>query len=796
MFKNYLLITIRSMMKNKLYIFINIFGMAISIAACIVAYFHYDFNATFDHNHKNKGAVYRINTTREFQGESTTYGYVPMGLGNAIKENIADVDKVIRYSPSGADFRIKDELFNGGLQYVDPEFFDAFTFDFIDGDAASIKDKGTILLSEKTARKYFNDVKVAGQPLTQLLDSGKTREYIVGGVFKDQPSNSSFGFELAFANYTNQFTPGDLDYNENSWKYRNTTFVMISNKSRVQAVEEQIQPYKENNNKIREDFIIKSFSLDPFVGMAVRDSYQNRPGTWTREGSPIAAVIGLSMMGILILLLSCFNLTNTSIAISSGRLKEIGVRKVMGSERKHLIIQFLGETIFVCFIALIIGVIIAELFLIPAFNNMWVGDIEIITNYFGNLDFTFFMIGLLLIVGILAGSYPAFYISKFQSVSILKGKLKFGGTNLFMRVLLTLQFAISLIGIVCSFAFISNAEYQNNFDLGFNKSGVIYTRVENRSDFETYRNALQRNPEITSISGSAHHFFSNYYNDPIKSGESQIESDILDVDENYINTVGLTLVEGRNFYKDSETDRKESVIVTEEFVKKFGWDKPIGKEIIWMDTVRLYVIGVTKNVYTSGLWEPLEPTMLRYGKEDPIQYIQVSAPAEKIVEINKFMESTWKELFPNRMYNARYMDEEVVEATTVNVNIVKMFVFLGIVALFLSATGLFTMVSLNIIKRMKEIGVRKVLGASIANISKVINLEFVIILSIACVLGAFLGALMAEALMGSIWNYFQKTTTETMLISVSIMIFASFASIGFKTYNTARMNPAKTLRDE
>lgn len=795
MLKNYFLITLRSMMKNKLYIFINIFGMAISIASCIVAYFHYDFNKTFDNNHVNASSIYRVNSTREFQGEVTTYGYVPMGLGNAILENNSDVDKVARYSPSGANFRVKDELFAGGIQYVDPEFFDLFTFDFLDGNAQSIKESGTILLSEEIALRYFNDVKVAGQPLTQLLDSGRVKEYIVGGVFKDQPSNSSFGFELAFTNYQNQFTPGNQDFHENSWKYRNTLFIQIADPSRVNVVESQIQTYAENNNKVREDFLIKKFELDPFVGMAVRDSYENKPGTWTREGSPISAVIGLSMMGILILLLACFNLTNTSIAISSGRLKEIGVRKVMGSERKHLIAQFLGETIFVCFISLIIGIAVAELFLIPTFNMMWDG-IEIITNYFGNLDFTLFMIGLLLVVGILAGAYPAFYISKFQSVSILKGSVKFGGTNPLMRVLLTLQFAIALIGIVCSFAFVDNARFQQSFDLGFNKSGVVYTQVENRSDYETYRNELLKNPDIHSVSGSEHHFFESYYNDPIKSEENQIEVDILNVGDDYVKTVGLTILEGRDFEKNSETDRRESVLVTEELVKKFGWNEALGKEIIWMDTVKLYVIGVIKNVYSSGLWEKLEPTMIRYGQEDPIRYVQVSADASKIVAINDFMEKTWKEIFPNRMYNGEYLDEQVVEANTVNNNIVKMFVFLGIVALFLSATGLFTMVSLNIIKRMKEIGVRKVLGASIANITKVINLQFVIILLIACCLGAVAGAYMAEMLMGSIWDYFQKTTVETMLISAFIMLFISAGSIGFKTYSTARMNPTKTLRDE
>lgn len=795
MLKNYFLITLRSMMKNKLHIFINIFGLAIAIATCIVSYYNYDFNASFDAHHENLSSLYRVNSTREFQNVTTAYGYVPVGLGNAMKETVPDIDKLTRYYPDRGDFRIGDEVFSEAIQYVDPDMFNMFTFEFLDGNGASIKDKGTIIISEGQARKYFNEERVVGNVITQMLDSGKTKEYLIGGVYKNQPENSSFGFEGTYVLYDNWFDGADPEFNENSWRYRSQLYVQINNPSRIATVESQIKPLTENNNRIREDFIIKAFVLDPMVGMGVRDSYNEIPGTWTRQASPLAAVAGTGMMGILILLIACFNLTNTSIAISSGRLKEIGIRKVMGSERKHLIFQFMGETVFICFIALILGGLLAEFFLIPAFNELW-ENMKLQTNYFGTPNFSFFMVGTLLFVALAAGSYPALYISKFQSITILKGKLKFGGTNPFTRVLLTLQFAISLIGIVCSFAFVENAKYQHEFDLGFNKNGVVYSRVENQSDYETYKNELARNPDIQLISGTEHHFFSSYYNDPIKSGEEQIEVDILNVGDDYMKTLGITLLEGRNFKKDSETDRRESVIVTEGLARKFNWQDPIGKEIIWMDTVSLYVIGVVKDIYSHGLWDQLEPTMFRYGTEDKIGYIIVNGPAEKIVDINRYMESTWNQLFPNKMYRGRYMDEPMVEANTVNNNIVKMFVFLGVVALFLSATGLFTMLSLNIIKRMKEIGVRKVLGASIANISRVVNTEFVIILLSASILGVIGGSFMASMLMGSIWDYYLEATISTFVISVFLMLFISFLSIVFKTYNAAKMNPAKTLRDE
>lgn len=793
MIKNYLLITFRNMMKNKLFIFINVFGLAIAIACCVVAYFNFDFNQSFDSHHTQAGTIYRVSSIREFQSQVTRFGFVPIGLGNAIKENVPEVDAVIRYNPGWAsNFKVNDELFATDLIFVDTPFFNIFTFKFVEGNG-ELKDKSQIIISDEYARKIFGDVPALGKTLTQALDSGKTKEYLVTGIFKRQPSNSSF-FAQAYAHIDNSFELSP-EASENNWRYRNTLFVQVKDPKRVSQIEAQIKPYTENNNKIREDFILKEFDLEPFEGMAVRDSYNEVNGTWTRGGSPIAAVVGIGVMGIFVLLIACFNLTNTAIAISSRRLKEIGIRKVMGSSRKHLIFQFIGETMIICLLALIIGLVLGEVALIPAFNALW-PDLKLEPDYFGRPNFLIFTGLTLLFTGLLAGSYPAFYISAFQPTSILKGKLKFGGTNYFTRTLLTLQFAISLIGIVCSLAFTDNSRFQRDLDLGFDKKEVVFTYINNRSEYETFRNRLLQNPNVTSVAGSQHHFYSSSFNDPIKSEEKEIEVDIMDIGDDYLQTVGLTLKEGREFVKDSETDRKEAVIITENLASKFGWDKPLGKDITWMDTVHYQVVGVIKNVYNRGVWDEMEPVLLRYGARDQVSHIIASAPADKIAEVKASMEGIYKEMFPERVANVSYMDEEMVEANTVNDNIVKMFLFLGIVALLLSATGLFTLVSLNILKKMKEIGVRKVLGASSGNITRVINTEFVIILSIASLLGAVAGAWMAEMLMSSIWDYYQKATLSTLLISAAIMFASSAVSIGFKVYNTTRLNPASVLRDE
>jgi ABC-type antimicrobial peptide transport system permease subunit len=792
MLRNHLLILFRNLNKNRLFVLINIAGLSIAIGCCVVGYFNFDFNNSFDDIHANKESIYRVNSVREYQGKSTAFGLVPLPLGETIRQNVKDAEMLTRLSGGGMNIQIKDEIFGTNSAYVDPDFFRMFTFEFIHGSAAAMTDKSKVVISDQLATRYYGNENPIGKAITHLVRSDLKKEYEIVGVYKLPKTNSSFDEDL-FALYDNYWDVSAEFENGTNWKMRNALFVYISNPDRISAVENQLKPYTENNNKVREDFLIQEFKLDQLKGMALRDEVKNRPGTITRQASPLSAVIGCAVMGVIMLLIACFNLTNTAMALSSQRLKEIGIRKVMGSMRKQLIFQYIGETMVICFIALLVGLSLADSFLLPAFNQLW-PYMKLEANYFEKPEFIMLMVGILFFAGLVAGSYPAFYISKFQPTTILKGKQQFGGNGIATYIFLGLQLVFSLAAIVCSVAFVENARFQRDFDMGFNKDGVIYTRVDTRSEFETYRNSLAGNTDILSISGSPNHVHTSFDNDPIKHDGQEIETNMMRVGDDYLKTVGLTLLEGRDFVKDSETDRKESVIVTEEMVRKFGWEKPLGKEIIWMDTVKLYVVGVAKDLYS--LWEPLEPMMIRYANPEDVRYVIVNAKGDKLQDVNSFMEQKWKTTFPNRLYSAKYMNAGAIEANQVNNNILIMFIFEGGVALLLSITGLFTLVSLNIIKRMKEIGVRKVLGASVLNISRIINTQFLIILVIACMIGAYSGMSMSNLLMGSIWDHHKSPTVITAVLSCVLLIVTCVLSVAIKTYKTARMNPVDVLKSE
>jgi putative ABC transport system permease protein len=790
MIKNYLKITFRSLWKKKTFVTINVLGLAIAIACCIVGYLNFDYNQRFDIKHKNADNIYRINSERIFQDRTRKLGLVPRPMGRLVEDNIEEVKTLTNYLSNNGNIKIDDDMFSTRISYVDPAFFKMFTIEMLSGTVDLTKN-ANIYISDELATKYFGEEEPLGKVIVQALDSG-VRDYVVAGVFKKQPSNSSFMFVEAITNYENYF----LTYHKekrDDWKVWNTAFIEVLDKSRLAAIEGQLKAYIKPQNVAKEDFQITSYYLDPFVGMAIRDE-KLQVGSSTREGLPSAAVVAPLIMSVLILLLACFNFTNTSIAISGTRLKEIGLRKVMGGVRSQLIRQFLTESIILCVIAMFFGLLIAE-FLVPAYSQMW-DFLDISLSYSDNIDLIVFLFVLLIFTGIIAGSYPAFYISKFEPVSILKGTQKFGGTSPFTKSLLTLQLTISLLTIIASIAFIKNAQFQKDFDLGYEGDGIIHVAFNSGNEYDIYKNSVINDPRILSYSGSEYQLMESYRNDPVKHEEQVEEVDILNVDDNYIKTMNFRLLEGRNFNKDSETDIKESVIITKKFAELFKWNNPIGKRIIWADTAQLFVIGIVDDIYTNALWQPLEPLMLRLSKKEDYRFLSVNTKPSEAVVVNEYLEAKWNEIFPNKLYTGEFLNVDINEAVLVNSNILKMFTFLGVVALILSISGLFTLVSLNIAKRLKEVAVRKVLGASIGSIAVKLNMQFIIIILIAIVFSSALSYYMIGGLMGSIWAYHIDISAFIFIASGVVFLVISVLTVGTKVYGAAAANPVDSLRNE
>lgn len=789
---SYLRLTLRNFSKNKLFVFINVLGMGIALACCITAFLNWDYNAKFDAYHADAENVYRVNFVRITNGKPVNNGSSPLPIGEQIKTTIPQAEKVVRYSPFGGNFKIENELFNTWCSFVDPTFFEVFNFPMVVGDAEQLKDKSSIFISTELQAKYFpNNANPVGQPLTYIRD-GVEREFKVAGVFEKPPQNTSFG-EGAFINYENIY-----DINETkkgNWSDFTTTFVRLNNASDVSEVERQLQAYVEVQNKVKEDYKVNEYYLDPFYGMAVRAQKENTWNHWTRGSLPIAAAFGPVFMSLMLLLLACFNFTNTSIAIANRRIKEIGIRKVLGSDRKQLIFQFLGENLLLVSLAMLAGLAIAY-YLVPAYSAMW-PFLTIELNLAKDIGLLGFLGLLLLFTAIVAGSYPAFYVSSFHPTTIFRGSVKFSGTNPLTRILLTLQFSISLMAIISGFVFSENAVYQEEYDMGFDMESVVFARVNDEQGYNQMRNALLGYDKIKEMAGSRHSISASWYTDPIKNESSELDVSIFDIGTGYLSTIGATIVEGRDFIADSEVDVNESVIINEELARTMGWENPIGKRITLKDTIQLNVIGMVKDIYfRGGLWNPLDPMLLRYTNQENYRFISIRADNEDLAEIKNLMDEKWKAIFPNSLSTVGFMDDEKANMSMVNNNIKVLFVFLGVVAVILSIIGLFSLLSLNLLKRMKEIGVRKVLGATIQNITLRVSREFIIILAIASVLGAIGGYYSTEMLMSSIWTYHVPMRPLPFILSIALLLITSGLVIGGKVYKAASVNPAEVLQSE
>jgi ABC-type antimicrobial peptide transport system permease subunit len=791
MFKNYLLVTFRNLLKNKIFTLINILGLGIALAVCIVAFFNHMFNYEFDRFNENFNEIYRITSFRDMQGREQEYGIVPATLGLEIKKDIPGIERTARLMRTGSPVKIGDNIFPAQISFIDPEFLDIFTFKIVNGDKASISGQGNVLISETMSKTLFGDEFPVGKAVSIVNDQNKEFTFTVGGVFTDMPDNSSFRIDVLshFDNFLLMWNLNDAD-----WKFMTTVlFVQIPNKSLIPSISNGLRNYLPVQNAAREDFRINRFSLVP-----LKDVGANTRNIWSSGLFPSlhpAALLAPSIMAIFILFIACLNFANTAIAIFSKRLKEIGLRKTFGGQRRQLVIQFMFETLIICFLALLIGIAISSV-LVPAYSNLWAYmSIELTFSRYG--FFWFFLVFLLLITGFVAGVYPAIHVSSFSPVNIIKGTNLFKSSGNLSSILLTMQFAISVMALVMGIVFARNSEYQRTLDLGYDRDKVIVVPIT-RDLYTSFRNEIISNPKIISAEGTMNHLGWGNYRRPVKDADKQLEVDVMDIGPGYAETMGLRLAVGRLFDRTRVTADREnnSIIVNQKLVKDFGWDEGVGKTITLYDTTNLKIIGVVEDFYMSGVWEAVEPAMLRLSGSDQFSVLVVRANPEDLPGVLDFIAEKWKTQGTNQIFGGRLQEDLMQEEKDINGSILKVNLFLAIVATLLSLIGMFNLVSLDIIRRTKEVGIRKIQGAPVPLLIFLVSKKFLIILLISSFAGCAGGYYMSVALMDSIWDYFVRIGAGMLISSALIMIIATVLTLSIRIIRAAMRNPVESLRYE
>lgn len=793
MIKNFILLAFRNFLKHKLFVLINILGLGTAIACCIVAYLNNKFESDYNKQFDKLDIIYKVNSFRKINDREQRYALSPATLATVLSNELKEGEYVVRFTRNGANIKYGNEadskLLNLSLGFADKDFFKMFSFKLKSGSLQNFNDKGNIIITDETAKKYFGDSDPIGKSLTIFDHKGLPVELNVVAVLEDIPLNSMVVFDV-ITSMENYFKFNGFE--EFDWKdFIAATFIIIPNKADVDQVEKSLTKFIHIQNKAREDFTITKFqvqSLRQFTKES-RDFW----GNWLNADLHPAQRIAPGIMAILILLLACFNFMNTSISVANTRVKEIGVRKVVGARRGNLVIQFIGENALICLMALIVSLFIAS-FLLGEYNKMW-SYMILKMNLSENIPFWFFLVGMLIFTSIAAGAYPAFYISSFKPVAVLKGMFRFKGAGLFSKFLLVLQMMISLIALISSIIFTQNAKYQEEFDMGYQKESIIVIPLVEGLKPETLKETFKSNPDIVEMAVTSNHIGWGSYPRTIQYVDRKTEVRVLDVNIDYLKVMGLKFIEGRGFDQEYEnSDPFKSVVVNQLFLKEMNISDPINK-IIKLDTLDLKIIGVVKDYYNS-LWEKQNPTLFISRGEKSQGILIVKTYNKKKKEVIEFMKKEWSKLVPNYPFTGVQQTEILQEALSVNKNIKQINIFLALTAIALSLVALYTLVSLNIIRRTKEIGIRTVLGSSNLSVVYLISKPFIVILLISSIAGAIFGYYLNTMMLKSLWAYHTNINILSIAIPVILLFILSFAILTYRVYKTLKQNPVKSLRYE
>jgi len=809
MFRNYLLIAWRNLLKNKTFSFINITGLAIGLACfLLIALFVLD-ELSFDKYNEKADRIYRINADLKFGGADLHFPLSSDMMGQVLKKDYPQVEDYVRiYSSSGNKLIKKGDAFINefNVAHADSTLFNVFTLPAIAGDTrTALNQPNTVVITEKMAKKYFGTTDAVGKTL-ETNDNGKTI-YKVTAVIKDIPQNSHFNFEFFFSMKNVNYNWGRfLSHNFHTYLLlRPGTDYKVFEKNFAQYEDKYVLPEAKQFMQIKSMDEFKKagnlleYSLIPLTQIHL---YSNRQFEFMPPGN-IQYVYIFSAVALFILLIACINFMNLTTARSAKRAKEIGIRKVLGTERKELITQFLVESILMVVLSMVIAIAIAMLVL-PVFNDV-AGKNMTMLSLFSPIILPL-LIALPFAVGLLAGSYPAFYLSAFKPIEVLKGKLKLGGKSGGLRSgLVVFQFFASIVLVIGTIIIYRQLHYIQTKNLGFNKEQVLIVNdaYALNNNIDAFKN------DVTKLSGvqsgtissflpvsSSSRSDNSFSKTPVMDAKNGFDMQVWNVDYDYLKTMGMQMAKGRNFSKDFGSD-SNAVIINETTAKILGYDDPVGKRIYTLlgqaQTTSYNIIGVVKNFNYESLKETVGPLSLFLGKSTGLASFKVNAT--NIPEVLNEVESKWKTMAPGKPYSYRFLDAAFTDMYKDEQRIGKIVMIFSVLAILIACLGLFGLSTFIAEQRTKEIGIRKVLGASVQSIVQLISKEFMILVAIAFII----------AVPVAWWAMSKWLTDFAYRVNMEWWVFAlagalalgiALATMSFQAIKTALMNPTKSLRAE
>ena len=810
MFKNYLKITWRNLVKNKAYSFINITGLAIGLSCFLLIALYVMDELSYDRSFPDADRIYRINSDIKFGGANLHMAVTSDMMGQLLKKDYPQVEQYTRiYTFNG------DKLIKKGNEYIDEKkaanvdstFFDVFQLPVIEGNTRHALDEpNTVVLTESAARKYFGSTNVIGKTIETKDD--KNLFYKVTAVVKDIPQNTHFHFDFFFSMKNVDYQWGQLT-SHNFYTYlrlKKETDYKVFEKNFDQYLDKYVLPEaKQLLNMNSMDDFKRAGNLIAYSMMPLTDIHLYSDRAWELSPSGnIQYVYIFSAVALFILLIACINFMNLATARSANRAREVGVRKVLGTEKRQLIFQFLIESTAMVFLSLLIAIVIVYAIL-PLFNN--VADKQMVLSSLLSVRILPLLIALPFIVGLIAGSYPAFFLSAFKPIEVLKGKLRLGSKSGGLRsVLVVFQFATSIILIVGTIVVYKQLNYIQTKNLGYNKDQVLI--INGASSLSNnkiaFKNEVLQLPGVVSgtLSGylpvsDSYRSDNSYSKDAVMTATSGFEMQSWRIDYDYINTLGMQVIKGRNFSRDFPTD-SDAVIINETTAKILEYDDPVGKKIYSSidnkgNTMALTVIGVVKNFNFESLHQNVGPLSFRLGSGDGLGIFKVHT--SNIQELIAQIKNKWKAVAPSLPFSYRFLNESFSEMYRAEQRVGKIALIFSILAIFVASLGLFGLATFIAEQRTKEIGIRKVLGASVQGIVQMLSKDFIKLVAVAFILAA---PLSWWAMHNWLNDFAYRINMEWWMFAAAGAGALSIAllTVSFQAIRAAIANPVKSLRTE
>ncbi len=797
MFKNFFKTTIRNLRRNKGYSFLNIFGLAIGIACAGLIFLWVEDEVNWDSNHLNKNALYIARVNEPLNAGVFTHSSTPGLMGPAMQAELPGIANTCRTSEGTTSllFNIGDKAVYASGKYAEPSLFSMFTLPFEQGNAKNaFRQLHSIVITEKTAKKFFGtDKDVVGK----TVSVNNKQDYIITGILKNIPENSSLQFEWLM--------PFEIYFQQNpdvkAWKNNSlSTYVELKPEANVASINKQLYNFVQKRAPTSNGHVFL-FSMNDWH---LRDSFENGKET---GGGLITYVRLFSIIAWIILLIACINFMNLATASSERRATEVGVRKLLGEGRKELIVQFITEALFSAFLATVSAVIIIVLVL-PSFNILVQKDLSLqLTN---PVHVSAWLL-ITLICGVVAGSYPSFYLSSFKPVSVLKRiKLKTGGAAIIRKGLVVAQFAISVILIIATIIIYRQIQHIKSRNLGFNKDNLIQTSVvgDISKHYSPIKQDLINTGFVENVALSDHATIYGGNNTDGISWEGKPPGNKIlvswrDVSPEFITTSGMRLIEGRDFEQTDTTNLDNNVvvanvIVTRSLAKLLGKGSPIGKILYDQDDTLLHatIVGVVNNYVYGDMYGKPDPVMFYCisPRDESVMYLRIknkSGPEKALTKIAAVM----KKDNPAYPFTYQFVDDQFNQMFFSEMLISKLSRVFASLAIIISCLGLFGLAAYTTERRKKEIGVRKVLGASVTNITSLLSKDFIRLVCISCMI-AFPVALWVMHNWLQNYQYRIIISCWIFLIAGFVAILIALITVSFQAIKAAVANPVKSLRSE